>query len=148
MQRLRSFLIFFIPFVLFFMYFTTNNEHNSSSASHMQHDAVEIPDGYNVPSLDINVTQDLSGSWLLKVVTTNFAFAPEKAGMDTQSFNEGHAHIYVNGKKVNRLYGEFYNLDSLKKGKNEIIVTLNSNNHGALYYQGLPVQESVIVDNP
>jgi hypothetical protein len=147
LARLKSFLIFFIPFIVFFFYFTSNNEHNPSSANHMQHDYVEIPEGYQVPSVNLSVTQDMSGTWLLSVDTTYFRFAPEKVGSDDPSFNEGHAHIYVNGKKVNRLYGHFYNLDTLKKGENEIMVTLNSNNHGALAYRGNPISSSVVVEN-
>ena len=147
LEKLRSFLVFFVPFILFFFYFTSNNEHNPSSGNHMQHGYVEIPDGYDIPAIEISVTEDLSGTWLLSVDTTYFSFAPNKVGSDVPSYNEGHAHIYVNGKKINRLYGTFYNLESLKKGENEIMVTLNSNNHGVLAYRGKPISSRVIVNN-
>ena len=145
MNKLKSFLVFFIPFLGFFFYFTSTNEHNMSSANHMQHDYVEIPEGYHVPSVNISVTEDMSGTWLLSVETTHFNFAPKEVGNDAPSYNEGHAHIYVNGKKINRLYGPFYNLDTLKKGENEIMVTLNSNNHGVLAYRGKSIRSSVVV---
>jgi hypothetical protein len=152
MKRFRSFLIFFIPFIAFFFYFTNQNEHNHSTANasknHTDHDYVEIPEGYHVPAVNMSVTQDQSGTWLLKVEANHFAFAPEKAGMKSPSYNEGHAHVYINGIKINRLYGEYYNLGTLPKGKNEIIVTLNSNNHGVLVYKGQPIQSSIVVDNP
>ena len=152
MKRLRSFLVFFIPFVVFFFYFTSNNEHNPSSANasknHMGHGFVEIPEGYEIPSVDVSVTQDSSGTWLLKVEAEHFMFAPEKVGLKSPSYNEGHAHLYINGEKINRLYGEYYNLGSLKKGKNEIKITLNSNNHGELVYKGKAIQSTVIVENP
>lgn len=147
MKRLKSFLVFFIPFIVFFIYFTSNNEHNPSLANHIQHENVEIPEGYKIPSVNISVTQDMSGTWLLKVDTTDFTFAPNKVGSEDPSYNEGHAHIYVNGKKINRLYGPFYNLDTLKKGENEIMVTLNSNNHGVLSYGDQPIMSRVIVEN-
>ncbi|MBT2680818.1 hypothetical protein J7E38_17540 [Bacillus sp. ISL-35] len=146
MKKFNSFLVFFIPFIVFFFYFTSNNEHNLSSASHMQHDVAEIPGGYKVPSVNISVTQDMSGTWLLGVNTANFSFAPKKVGSELPSYNEGHAHLYINGKKVNRLYGQYYNLGTLKKGKNEIMVTLNSNDHGVLTYRGKPIRSSVIVN--
>jgi hypothetical protein len=152
MERLRSFLVFFIPFILFFFYFTSNNEHDPSSASatknHMGHGYVEIPEGYQIPSVNVSVKQDPSGTWLLKVKAEHFTFTPEKVGVESPSYNEGHAHVYINGKKINRLYGEYYNLGDLKKGKNEIKVTLNSNNHGELVYKGQLLQSTVIVDNP
>lgn len=147
MKRFNSFLVFFIPFLVFFYYFTSNNEHNPSSANHMQHDLVEIPAGSKVPSVNIDVTQDMSGTWLLEVITTDFSFAPKKVGSKLPSYNEGHAHLYINGKIINRLYGQYYNLDTLKKGKNKIMVTLNSNDHGALIYRGKPISSSVIVNN-
>jgi hypothetical protein len=152
MKRFRSFLIFFIPFIAFFVYFTNQNEHNHSTANasknHTDPGYVEIPEGYHVPAVSMRVTQDQSGTWLLKVETNHFAFAPEKAAIKSSIYNEGHAHLYINGKKINRLYGENYNLGKLPKGKNEIVVTLNSNNHGVLYYKGQPIQSSIVVDNP
>ncbi|WP_170169216.1 hypothetical protein [Mesobacillus subterraneus] len=39
----------------------------------------------------------------------------------------------MNGKKVNRLYGNYYHLGELEKGIYEIKVTLNANNHGVLF---------------
>jgi hypothetical protein len=147
LEKLKSFLVFFIPFIVFFFYFTSNNEHNPSSANHMQHDYVEIPEGYQVPLVNISVTEDMSGTWLLSVDTSHFSFSPQKVGSTEPSFNEGHAHIYVNGKKINRLYGPYYNLDTLKKGENEIMVTLNSNNHGILAYRGKPISSRVVVNN-
>ncbi|MBT2686320.1 hypothetical protein [Bacillus sp. ISL-37] len=151
MKRLRSFLVFFIPFIVFFFYFTSNNEHNPSSANaskkHMGHGLVEIPEEYQIPTVDVSVTQDPAGTWLLKVKAENFMFTPEKVGEETPSYNEGHAHLYINGKKINRLYGEYYNLGDLKKGKNEIMVTLNSNNHGILAYRGKAIISNVVVEN-
>lgn len=152
MRRLSSFLTFFIPFLVFFFYFTNQNTHNHSAADTLQHDMThgyaEIPAGYVLPSVNASVFKDLSGSWLLKVETDHFTFTPEKAGMSEPSYNEGHAHIYINGKKINRLYGEYYHLGSLSKGKNEIKVTLNANNHGALIYKGKPIQSIETVQVP
>jgi hypothetical protein len=152
MKRFKSFLTFFIPFLLFFFYFTNQNTHNHSAANTAKHDVahdyVEIPEGYELPSVRVFVTKDLSDTWLLKVETDHFTFAPEKVGLSKPSYNEGHAHIYINGKKINRLYGEFYNLGSLSKGNNEIKVTLHSNNHGALTYRGNPIQRMTTVKVP
>ncbi|MBT2686565.1 hypothetical protein J7I93_00045 [Bacillus sp. ISL-47] len=147
MKRLRSFLLFFILFLGFFYYYTSQNPHNHAGAkNHMNHSYVEIPQGYEVPDVNISVTQEQSGTWLLKVQPNHFTFAPEKVGQKEPSYNEGHAHLYVNGEKINRLYGQYYNLGSLKEGQNEIKVTLHSNNHGALVYKGKPIQNSTIVD--
>lgn len=135
MEKVKSFLIFFVLFVGFFYYYMSQNPHSDhlyagATNLHSSHVVVEIPEGYEIPSVNIRVTQDLSGAWLLKLETNHFTFAPEKVGENEPSFNEGHAHLYINGKKINRLYGPYYNLGSLQTGMNEIEVTLNSNNHG------------------
>ncbi|WP_421385272.1 hypothetical protein ACOJQI_11065 [Bacillus salacetis] len=149
MRKFKSFLIFFIPFLLFFFYFTNQNEHNShmtANSSHSAHGFVEIPAGYEPPSVKIVVTQDQSKSWLLEVRTENFTFTPKKAGTATPSYNEGHAHLYINGKKINRLYGRYYNLGMLKQGENKIKVTLNSNNHGTLKVKGKIIENSAVAE--
>ncbi|GLB60127.1 hypothetical protein [Cytobacillus sp. NCCP-133] len=150
MEKFKSFLSFLVLFLGFFFYYTSQNPHKDhlpagASNMHSGHGIVEMAEGYEVPSVNIRVTLDPSGTWLLKVETQQFSFAPEKAGEMEPSFNEGHAHLYINGEKVTRLYGEYYHLDSLKKGKNEIKVTLNSNNHGVLTYKGKPIQSGMIV---
>ncbi|WP_209812210.1 hypothetical protein [Ammoniphilus resinae] len=141
-------MIFFIPFLLFFFYFTNENGHShfSANSSHPGHDYVEIPKGYDVPSVKIFVTQDQSDTWLLEVQTENFKFNPKKVGDKVPSYNEGHAHLYINGEKFNRLYGKYYNLGTLKQGKNKIKVTLNSNNHGTLIYNEKTIEDSMVVD--
>lgn len=151
MNGIKSFLSFLILFLGFFFYYTSQNPHKdhvASGASNMHggHEAVEIPEGFEVPNVDIHVTQDRSGTWLLKMETAHFTFAPEKAGENEPSYNEGHAHLYINGEKITRLYGEYYHLGALKEGKNEITVTLNSNNHGILSYKGRPIESSQAVD--
>lgn len=147
MKRLRSFLIFFIPFICFFFYFTNQNvhTHNPTDSSHDKHGYVEVPEAYKVPTVTISVTQDQSKTWLLEVETENFTFAPKKVGANIPSYNEGHAHLYINGEKVNRLYGKYYNLGTLKEGKNKIKVTLNSNNHGTLTNNGKTIENSTVV---
>jgi len=85
------------------------------------------------------VRQDYSGSWYVRIDTEHFTFAPEKVGLDETNYNEGHAHLYLNGKRMNRMYGQYYNLGELKKGTYNILVTLNANNHGLYTYEGKPI---------
>lgn len=148
MKRFGSFFTFFVPFVLFFFYFTYLNEHNDTTANsmHAGHGYVQIPEGYEVPSVTIIVTKDQSNTWLLEVRTENFKFNPKMVGAKMPSYNEGHAHLYINGEKINRLYGSYYNLGVLKKGKNNIQVTLNSNNHGVLVHNGKTIENSMTVE--
>jgi hypothetical protein len=146
MKRFFSLLGFLCIFSVLFVYFVTQNPHMYSvNNSHANHGVVHIPSEYTPPSLEIHVMEDYSGSWLLKVDTENFTFSPEKVGLREPSYNEGHAHLYVNGEKINRLYGSYYNLGNLKRGKNEIKVSLHSNNHGALMYEGSLIAQQTVV---
>ena len=65
----------------------------------------------------------------------NFRFAPEEVNK-TSKINEGHAHLYLNSKKLTRLYAASYFMDELPKGNLEIRVALNTNMHEDLSCTG------------
>lgn len=75
--------------------------------------------------------------------TENFTFSPENSGK-TDLPHEGHAHLYVNDKKVGRLYGPWSHL-TLPKRKNTVRVTLNTNGHKTLYAGDKPIEAIVEV---
>lgn len=52
---------------------------------------------------------------------------------------EGHAHVYVNGAKIGRLYGPWLHLPNLPKGEVTVEVTLNANDHRPLAVNGAPI---------
>jgi len=83
------------------------------------------------PALAIKISSDPVSGWNLKIATENFSFAPENAGL-AHIDGEGHAHVYINGKKTARLYGAWMHIASLPKGDNKIEVSLNSNDHRQL----------------
>jgi hypothetical protein len=83
----------------------------------------------------------------LQVKTTNFAFAPER--INTKGIaSEGHAHLYIDGKKVTRLYGPWYYLGNLSPGQRTVTVTLNANGHEDLIYGGKPIQATQMIQVP
>lgn len=108
---------------------------------------IEIPENMTPPSIAGAVKQDPSGTWYVEIQTENFTFTPENVGLEQTSYNEGHAHLYLNGKRMNRMYCQYYNLGKLKKGKYKILVTLNANNHGLYTYEGKPIvyEETIII---
>lgn len=109
------------------------------------HKAVEVPPGNPVPTVNLVVRPDAQKGWNLEVKVTNFTFAPQRVNTKSTSVNEGHAHLYVDGKKISRLYGPWYHLESLPPGKHQVTVTLNTNDHGELRYQGKPIQSTATV---
>lgn len=58
---------------------------------------------------------------------------------------EGHAHIYVDGEKLNRVYGPYYHIPALSPGDHEIRVTLNANSHNDLTLNGEPIEATTTV---
>ncbi|MGI9659401.1 MAG: hypothetical protein ACR2OD_10870, partial [Gaiellaceae bacterium] len=114
--------------------------------SEHEHDAmIEAPDGLAV---SLEVAPDAAGGVNVRIVPTGFAFTPENVNGDHVA-DEGHAHIYVDGEKVARVYGEWYHLGGLEAGTHEIRATLNANTH-AEYVSGeaaVDATASVEVDN-
>ena len=111
----------------------------------MKHSVKVIPAGYkNPPGVKIRLVRDAHtrGALNLFLDLENFRFAPEEVNK-TSRINEGHAHLYLNGKKLTRLYAASYFMDKLPKGDLEIRVTLNTNMHEDLSYRGKLVQDVV-----
>lgn len=143
MYRILSFIVI-ASFVSILLYFHQQNSHfeNKTQAGHMEHhEGLEISKmkDAKIPEIDGWIKQDQTGSWMVKIITNNFAFKPEKLGLEEQQINEGHAHLYINGDKKNRIYGHYHDLGTLKPGIYDVMVTLNTHNHKVLFYQGKEV---------
>jgi len=93
-----------------------------------------------LPSVDIKITKDAKEGYNLQIITKNFKFVPEKINK-TNTSNEGHAQLYINGKK-NRIYSEWYHIskDQLSQTLNQIRVTLNSNDHSEYVVSSRPIE--------
>ena len=109
-----------------------------------KHGKIEIARGEAVPTVDVVVHKDAKKGWNVEAKVNNFEFAPEKVNTAPQS-GEGHAHLFVNGKKITRLYSSWYYLDNLKPGENQIKVTLNANNHADWTSNGKVIEDTEIV---
>ena len=61
---------------------------------------------------------------------------------------EGHAHLYINGKKVARVYACRYELPTLVPGEHVVEVGLFTNNHRAYASEGHQVtaRKTVLVE--
>ncbi len=92
-------------------------------------------------SVGISVAKDPMKGYNLRVRTRAFRWAPQHASQQHKS-GEGHAHLFVDGEKITRLYGAWYYLGSLKPGKRVVKVTLNGNDHGDYVKSGKPVAAS------
>lgn len=116
-------------------------------AANMDHShiPVALPDGVPIPTLSISVSRDWMSGLNLKLHTENYEMTIPPAGLEMDalmqpSLNaetgiaEGHAHLYINGEKIQRIYGHQLHLPAtlFKPGLNQINVSIN--NHGHMYW--------------
>ncbi len=82
------------------------------------------------PSFEVQVLRDPVAGWNILIVT-DLRFAPENVSTHHVE-GEGHAHVYVDGVKVSRIYGMWHHLDDLGPGEHEIRVELSNNDHSPI----------------
>ena len=117
---------------------------DKSEVHHHHHKTVVLSDNQPIPDIDLVVYKDSLKGWNLQIKLENFEFAPEMANQENQ-LNKGHAHLYINGEKITRLYGDWYYLGDLPPGTNEIKVQLNTNSHESLMYQGKLIEDTEVI---
>jgi zinc transporter ZupT len=124
-----------------------NVHSHSSHADGHHHEAapVEIPEGTPVPTVRLHVSKDPESGWNLHVETEHFRFAPEAVN-EPSRIGEGHAHLFVDGEKIARLYGPWYHLGELQPGTHQIRVELNSNQHAPFVYKGKKIEDIVTIE--
>lgn len=120
---------------------STDKQSGHKIAGHDHDELVSLTAGADAPSLEISLSPDPASGYNLHVMTENFTFAPEHASKDHVP-GEGHAHVYVNGEKIGRLYGAWMHLSSLPANAT-VDVTLNTNDHRMLAVGSQPLKASV-----
>lgn len=102
--------------------------------------------GDALPYVDLQLIPLSDGSFNVRVQTLNFTFAPQK--VDSEPANgEGHAHLYVDGEKIARIYGEWYHLTTLPEDAEMVSVMLYANNHQPLAIDGEEVSAMVMIED-
>lgn len=112
-----------------------------SSHDHSSHDhaeGIETSQWDHVPGVTAKLIPDALAGYNLHIQTSHFNLVPP-ATEDTDSMGEGHAHLYVNGEKIARVYGHWFHISSLPKGENTITVSLNAHGHEELLNHGVPI---------
>lgn len=103
--------------------------------------------GEPAPEISLAVFQDKSEGYNLHIITSNFRFSPERTGKVSEIV-EGHAHLYVNGVKKARIYGNWFHIpgDWINPGENIVRVTLNDNVHMTWAIDGVAIAAEAVVD--
>ena len=124
------------------------------------HLPIAVPSDAEEMSLSLSLARDAMSGYNLTLHTQRYILAapPSDANMselmsasiDSKSgYLVGHAHLYVNGEKIQRIYGAGVHLPQtlFKQGTNSISVTLN--NHGHMYWtiEGKKVVATLYIDS-
>ncbi len=99
--------------------------------------AFNVPPGEPAPKLSITVTPHGSG-WNVLAEVQDFTFSKSAVDGPHQP-GIGHAHLYLNGLKLQRMYGPEARIGALPPGTYEVRVTVNTNDHRAYSVNGTPV---------
>ena len=120
------------------------NAHGGDMAA-MSHDEPIALDGDVSVALEADVDDD--GGVNVRIITENWRWSPENVN-GAHIAGEGHAHIYADGVKLNRVYGPRYYIAGLEVGERELRVTLNANPHNELRVNGEPLEAALRVNVP
>ncbi len=118
---------------------------SAGAGGHHAHDTV-VESAAPV-SMEMAAAVAADGGVYVNITTEGWHWAPEEVnGPNTDG--AGHAHIYVDGEKVSRVYGPYHYLPSLAPGAHEVKVILNDNQHNALTWQGESLEATALVTIP
>lgn len=106
-----------------------------------------LTDVEEAPTVKINVFPDPVGGYNVRLSTQRFVFAPQNSGKEDVT-GEGHAHLYVDGIKIARVYGEWFHIPGLATGTRVIRASLNGNSHAAYYLNQEPIADTVTITVP
>ncbi len=114
---------------------------------HPEHMVVEVPQDGQHPWVEIELAHDGRDGYNLHLAVRNYQFTPENIGQEPVP-NEGHAHLYINGEKIGRLYSPWRHLSAklFEPGVNRVHVVLNANDHSVWGLGGEPIGDDVLVD--
>ena len=98
------------------------------------------------PTFEVQVLKDPVEGWNILIVT-EVRFAPENVSTGNVE-GEGHAHVYVDGAKVSRIYGPWHYLNDLEPGEHEIRIELSNNDHTAITTGDHVLEETVTIHQP
>lgn len=130
----------------------TMAQQGGSAGGGMQHGGhggmSDAPIAAEVPaSVSVAAAAEESGGVNVSISAAGWRWAPENVNA-AHTPGEGHAHIYVDGVKINRVYGPYYHLTGLTPGEHRIRVTFNANTHNGLLVDGELVAASTMVTVP
>ena len=99
-----------------------------TSHSETHAEPITIPKNGLEPSIRAELQIDPVSGFNLHLITGNFTFAPESAGLKHKD-GIGHAHLYIDEHKIARLYNSWFHIDTIPEDAKQMRITLYSNDH-------------------
>jgi len=103
------------------------------------------------PQAALEIQKDPTGGFNVRVVTSNFVWRPEQASKKHVA-GEGHAHVYLDGRKIMRIYNEWFHLNtfqfSTRAGEQLLSIEFVGNDHAPYTRQGTPIGSEQIINVP
>lgn len=128
--------------------FAGHAEKNEQQKNTMEiHPTIDVSQWPTIPSVNIKIHPDAMSGYNLEISTQNFRFAPEHASGQVLP-NEGHAHLMIDGKKLARVYGNWFHIpaDAVSSaGEHEVLLTLNANDHSDLAHGGVRIEAKAVI---
>lgn len=125
---------------------TITVEEAASEGGHHHHgdETAEVAADLPTPSVSIEVFEDPKSGWNVRAIPTNHEMNARAVSTDAVD-GEGHMHLYVDDKRVTRMYGEWYHLADQTDGDHTIRVELSANDHLPLSIDGDIVEASTTI---
>ena len=103
------------------------------------------------PKVSLKVKKDPTGGFNVWVLTSNFVWRPEMASRE-HVVGEGHAHVYLDSRKIMRIYNEWFHLNtyqfSTRSGDQLLRIEVVGNDHAPYTIQGIPIGSEQIISVP
>ncbi len=109
-------------------------------------DVQRVQDGEPAPAVALDV-QPQGDGWKVRIETRNFRF-DTNAEDGKHVSGAGHAHLYLNGLKLQRLYETEAEIGALPPGRHQVRVTLNSKGHRTYVAGDAPAAAAVDITVP
>ena len=121
-----------------------HTSHGTMDSSHaVMHDMPHLLDTNNpAPELMLKLHADRFSGFNLHLSLKNFVLTGRNASGDHID-GEGHAHLYIDGVKQGRIYGEWTHIAAISDTAQTLSVSLNGNDHRPLSYNGNLIEASL-----
>ena len=136
-------------FIMMFLPLLAHAQTDAPEGMQHNHSPKNLPKTALTPQLIISINEDDMSGFNLHLQTKHFQLeSPRQEGKTPSNIVEGHGHLYINGTKIQRVYGQDVHIPGkhIKEGVNQISVTLNGHDHGAWRKNGKEIISTLFIN--